>query len=658
MKKFSFLLLTLVLFISLAFSLAPNAETSSTLSGTVTNHDGEVIKNCTVAAYYRGGTNDGDLAASVLTDANGLYSLQLNDGDYTISHYSSESLPQSSAITIGGNMNFDITSEIKLEISYPDTVNTGDIFSINISVSNYSDSALGEYNFQVTEPTLIKILTETSFAMPSTPAGKTQTLSLKAVALAGGSEDLAITDSEGNEYIKELFVSGPGYYAGDAHTHSNYYDGSGSIEENVEASRALGFDWLYSTDHNMLKANQAANAINASYNGKFIDLVGTELTIWGYSGADKDTGHVLSYRVNSVVDGYPDPWSYTETRNRIWSASIASVIEQGGFAYLAHPYCNLIDYNDTGKDEDYGYWMSDYEKYTTANMTGVEVINWFDHNAFSNLAAFKFWDELNAKAEKTYYGISNTDAHDPKYIGMVYNKGYLDALTAENVNNMLESGAFYGTNGPDLRFEIDGIGMGDTLYVTEPTTVRVHVQGYDRYNFLKDITVYKIQTTGDWLGAETKHVYKYINLKGRELNFFDGYFEMDVQPGEFYRIEVTSELCQHPIIKVSNRTEGFAFSNPIWIKQAESSNAALLSSVNYTGNGALVSTEYEVPFILINDGDFSIENLTVTAGAGTNYDIQYTDGSSGKAGELRIVLTAPDGSQRTVSYLVVSPAFA
>ena len=658
MKKLGFLLITFVLAFSLIFSLVPNAETTSTLSGVVTGYYGEILVDCTVAAFYDGGSNDGVLAASALTDNNGAFTLTLDNGDYIISYYSAESLAQSVPITIGGNMTLNLTSEIKLDITYPDTVQVGDIFSIDISLSNYTDSDLSQYSFNVNEPTLIKLLTDTSFTMASTPAGKTQTIKLKAVALVGGSEDLSITDDQGNEYIQEFFVSGPGYYAGDSHTHSNYYDGSGSIAENVEVARKLGLDWLYSTDHNMLKANEVAADINASYNGKFLDLVGTEITILGYSGIDKDTGHVLSYRVDSVVDGYPYPGAYTETRNRIWSATIASVIEQGGFAYIAHPYNELVDYNNNGKDEDYGFWMSDYEKYTTKNMTGVEVINWFEHTNFSSIAAFKYWDELNAKGEKSYYGISNTDAHAPKYVGMVYNKGYMESLTVENVNKLLESGSLYGTNGPDIRFEIDGINMGNTLYVTEPTTVRVHVQAYDRYSFLKNITIYKLQKTGDWLGAETKHISKYINLDGQNLNFFDGYFEMEVQPGEIYRMEAKSQLCHHPIIRIGNRYEGFAFSNPIWINQADNSNAAILESLTYSGNGSLVTTAYEIPFIIINEGNFDMNNLTVTVGKDTDYTATYTEGSSGKAGQLKLTLTAPDGSQKTLCYLVVSPAFS
>ena len=642
MKK-SLICVIILMFLALGLmSGSVIAANDPTVSGKLTNADGTAISGITVALY------DGvTLTASTKTASDGAYSLTATAGDYTLVFYGNGVWNQERSINLTANTTLDLTSEILFELIVPETVSVGDIYDLTFVLKNQSANTFPAQTFNITtEPTLIDLLSESSWSTPEIPSGQMHTTALKAVALVGGSENLVLVNGDGDEYTFELFVSGKGWYAGDAHTHSNYFDGMHSIRENVEASRELGYDFLYSTDHNMLPADHPYNQITAEYNGKFVNLMGTEVTTWRHTELGKDGGHMLSYRVNSVVDGYTAPGSTTqEASNRKWQDAVDNVKAQGGFMYAAHPF--LKEYS-----------IPDAEKYNVTGLTGIEVINWFARETESNAAAFLYWDALNAKGTAMYNGINNSDAHDKKYLGMVFNKGIMNSLTSDNINNMLEEGHFYGSNGPDLRFELGGVGMGDELKVNGKQTVRAYLSAYDSRSYLKSIVLYRMEITGDWMGSYTKTAVYRIDLAGQEKNFYETYLDIEIGPNEMYRVEVFSELCHHPVIRTANRYEGYAFSNPIWVHESTQNSITQLNSLSYSGNnGAVVTNGKGEAYIMLNSGDLDVNSITASTDSRTTSSIEYTAGGNGKSGVLSVTLKAEDGTERTLNYCVVSPDF-
>src|SRR5690606_23776116 len=105
--------------------------------------------------------------------------------------------------------------------------------------------------------------------------------------------------------------------------------------------------------------------------------------------------------------------------------------------------------------------------YDWTGFTGVEVWNgnWHPLDQGVNERAFKFWDEINIRGDGKYYGIANTDGHTKNKVGDTYIKGVQPELSETNVLELLKTGQFYGTNGPELRFEADGVHMGGTLNI-------------------------------------------------------------------------------------------------------------------------------------------------------------------------------------------------
>lgn len=106
-------------------------------------------------------------------------------------------------------------------------------------------------------------------------------------------------------------------YRGALHVHSRYSDGSGPVEEIVEAAQAAGLDLLLIADHNTLAARTEGWV---GWHGSTLVMVADEITPPGRA-------HVLALGV-SDIEGlqYLSEPAYLER-----------VAGQGGLAILAHP---------------------------------------------------------------------------------------------------------------------------------------------------------------------------------------------------------------------------------------------------------------------------------------------------------------------------------
>ncbi|UJA19288.1 CehA/McbA family metallohydrolase [Thermoleophilia bacterium SCSIO 60948] len=101
------------------------------------------------------------------------------------------------------------------------------------------------------------------------------------------------------------------------HVHSTYSDGSASVEELIEATRASGRDALLLTDHDTL------DAARAGWEGRHGDvslIVGHEVTPRG--------GHLLAFGLEKEI----------RKKGRTEAQIAAAVREAGGISFAAHPF--------------------------------------------------------------------------------------------------------------------------------------------------------------------------------------------------------------------------------------------------------------------------------------------------------------------------------
>ena len=309
----------------------------------------------------------------------------------------------------------------------------------------------------------------------------------------------------------------------------------------------------------------------------------------------------------------------------------------GGIFYVAHPNYPGLVFSDP---------------YGIREFTGIEVWNGFYHaldpDQNVNTFAFNYWDKVNRRDGldgTKYFGIANSDGHNPAKMGDPYIKTEMNNLTYENIHEILANGSYYGSNGPEIRYDIEGVGMGETLAVKGSGKADFNITAFDPSYDLVNVKIIKNTITGTTDGKSEVVFNK--DLEGQGLKEFKTTLSLDVKAGEFYRIEVTSEQgTTGNGGKGEGQGLGFAFSNPIWIGSGEKSNAADIKEITYDG-GQVIETAGNNRVIVVPDV-FSADKLNVEVSEGASVSAEVIDAVDGEldtAAAVKITVTAEDGTK-------------
>ncbi|SFT04841.1 CehA/McbA family metallohydrolase [Paenibacillus sp. BC26] len=416
--------------------------------------------------------------------------------------------------TAMNNVYDDLISEqtgIRMDLATDkNNLETGDTFKATLTVTNESEQSVSGLAVNLKLPANLTTTDVLAQPIPDIPAHGAQSVSWNLSASSGGHGNLEVDiDKDGAAYTvktEQVFVNGPGWYAGDNHTHSRYSDGSGSINDNATVARNKGLDFLTATDHNSIKQKDDVLKENRP---DFVELLGEEVTT--------GTGHSLAYDISSLINWAQPAQSYIdETRANN---------DGQGMHFIAHPY----------------YPGLEWEDWSVKNYNGIEVWNGFyppKHTV--NAQAFAKWDELN-KQGRHIIGLANSDAHNPGKVGDPHIKAYMDKLSKEDVYKAIRSGMLYGTNGDiDLAITVNGKPIGSDVTV-DPAGGEATITlsgsapgGLTTARLIKNGTV----------------VQEFKSLTGTS---WTQTVQDNAVPGDFYRMELEG-------------TGGkFAFSNPIWV---------------------------------------------------------------------------------------------
>ena len=129
---------------------------------------------------------------------------------------------------------------------------------------------------------------------------------------------------------------------------------------------------------------------------------------------------------------------------------------------------------------------------------------------------------------------------------------------------MMQKGVFFGSNGPEIQFDINGKGMGETLEIEEETAyVTLNLNVFNPLGGLESIAFYKGKINSDKRFKKIKEVF-FIGDQDKfnyQLNSL-----ISVEKNEIYRVEVIAKVGAVTVIPESDSYDrGFAYSNPIWI---------------------------------------------------------------------------------------------
>ncbi len=395
-----------------------------------------------------------------------------------------------------------------------------DTLKVTVKYYNFTGNDVSLYS-KIEHPSIFRAISNQKNDI-SIPKHDSLIVNLYYVATAGGKSNFIFNYQEQNQYLfqenYQVFVNAPGWFRGDNHTHSTFSDGTNSIEENVRYARDLGLSFITATDHNTITHFSEVNRLSNLYKDMVI-MGGDEITT--------SRGHCLAYNINTVV-----PWNLTQyTEQKIIDSVNKQTNSLGrAFAYIAHP--NDPNYN--------------WRNLNLTNLRGLEVWNSynldFNFKDKESLKTFAQWDSLNILGRKLF-GIANSDAHSSINVGANFIVAKLDTFSRQEVIKVLrDKGTFYGSNGPELDFTIDGVEMGGTVYMP-----------YDAGSLFCKISA---NSNSEDLIREVRLIRNGQIIESWNPNSKTFLTKQTLQglTDDFYRIEID---CGN----------GFAFSNPIWISQ-------------------------------------------------------------------------------------------
>lgn len=428
--------------------------------------------------------------------------------------------PDQSKILTISNLYKTITDPNRIETSISTT--TSDFYSGKtntaiIKLTNLSNTLSHEGVVVTIKPPLSIKTSVDSIVVPKILPGQTITVTFDLTPTEGiGNCNFKVETKSNAKYMSSallrMFVPGKGWYTGEGHSHSYYSDGLGSIYANILEAKAKGLSFMHCTDHNTIAQ---LNGIRYAKPEKFLAITGSEVTTY--------SGHALSLFCDEFI-----PWKPLQQSTQIDAQQIIDNINKAkngtALSVICHPY-------------QFGYtwrWTD------VVNVKGYEVYNW--HSGFRSHEtelAFNLWDK-KLKEGKRVYGYGNSDAHIKELIGETRLCVQMNNFTENELYTSTKSGHFYSTNGPELRFSIDTVQMGDSLIVPSKSEVTISMTAYS----CDGLDSVKLIKNGELLKAIA------FTEKTRKNNTNI----MDVaSPGDYYRMEVIDKF------------DRLAFSNPIFI---------------------------------------------------------------------------------------------
>ena len=499
------------------------------------------------------------------------------------------------------------------EFTFPSSLSRGDLFIIKVSLGNTSPETISSVSVKLNIPFTL-YSPEPEWRIDSISSGSELSHEFPVLALYGGRDAVSLTlngyfgvvESALSPFVN---ISGPGIYGGDNHSHTVASDGARTRAQNATvAYEWYHRSWLITTEHNNFNRSRDTDPYPPpALAGKpFVSLIGMEYTTnykyYPFSAASPgggtvNRGHALMYRYK---DGntLPNLNITAQGGGNDWQDIIDEINSNGGFLYLAHP-----------SDRTYTFETP----HVWRNFAGVEVYN--SGNGpfhYLNTQARILWDQLNIRGEKKFFGAVGSDAHFPNKAGNSAAFGYLENLAEDEIFNLLKNGKFYGTNGPDIWFSINGVGMGDTLIIPSGSSTTMEIKVSSKYSYLTEVKVQRCFIGSS--GYVTSHFSE--NMYGKKIKTYNKKLDTAVITGkEFYRVEVLTDTSQPGIytdgvntLDYSSFTEtayGFAFSNPIWVESGSRDTSLMPISVTYKGLALTLNNEGFGNYTLGANADFS-----------------------------------------------------
>jgi len=474
-----------------------------------------------------------------------------------------------------------VNKNAALKIKIPDLYFAkGDNIDISIIIINNSDHILSDYKINVRAPIFAKSINEPVKILSIPARGEILIRYIFKAAEGGRGLFRAELIENGTVLASDsaaLDVSGPGYYSGSNHVHCFHDDDARhlnpariiTIAQMADSAYHEHFlSWVYFTPHNPYSPFphlKEADDLRELYGEKFLVLAdGLELSA-GYTERTMCYFHAQIFGVTEQIGEFDKNSSRDEVRDAAldyvgivegetkkntenFQKFINDINTKNALFYFNHPY-RVSEKGDIDANIEN---LCDY--------SGIEVWNGRKGptESAANASAFDLWDKLNAHGTGRYIGFAGSDAHTEPYISKPFIKAFLPALTKKNIMDALKKGNYIGTNGPEIRFNIDGAGISEVLKISgDKKTVNFNISVCDQDYGLTFVEIIRGRVSGNFI-LNRRIVYKHFITDGS--NVFDTVIQLEVKPGDFYRVQALGE-------KDGFGDDRFAYTNNIWIEK-------------------------------------------------------------------------------------------
>ncbi len=498
--------------------------------------------------------------------------------------------------------------------------------------------------------------------------GETVSVELSTVAVAGGHGTIKAIgyDTSGAIVVSgesaDISIAGEGYYAGDLNTHTalSGSEYQGVLEDNVTYGYDNGLSFIASVETNGYGNEISQSDVNAltGSNNAFLQI--PTLMV----GANTTTRKIIALNYSDALDMPASNYHIAAESWYLLQNAVDQITSQGGVAVIPHPfgynneslYVQQIENKTTGEIID--VIMSGIEESMNQikNTSGVTAFDLLDNTTRSDYSEFNIarniWDNINSRGATKMFVTGSSNELTSDLVGCRFIKGYMPTLSEYGVTQLVQSGNFFASNGPELRFSLGGAIMGEEVFIpAEGELLTLKVSTYDTVP-LTSIKVLRFPITGAIEELFPETVVE-LDLSGQGLYSYTLEQELLALPDCYYRVEVTSETAQ------MYNDIGMAFSNPIWVSESSEGsilpNNASIKSLEYNVSGALM------PTAIFFGSSFNTEIMENAAG------VKYID-ESGKFTPSAIEIDAygadvsvsyhPSGSDVLADYVTVRVAAA
>ena len=439
----------------------------------------------------------------------------------------------------------------------------GAVFETTVTLRNVGSGALTGVPVKLTSPNYIFVDGDTLTV--DMAAGASDTVNVKVIATQAGRATITGTayDNAGNQIVAAesdtLSIAGPGYYAGDHHTHTELsgHGRRGTFSDLVTVAYEKGLSWIgyYELEEDSEEYTEGQIDSLTHSHGDFLVVPGVE------TGEGMGNHHLVAFNTDAHPRSDYGEW-IDDHGYWVLQDAVDEFVNDGGLVVLPHFFIN------------YDITKSISMFRSLRDQVAMELLySNLEIDSMAYKVTLNSWNNINVRGQQKLYALGTSWYIDPETLGNSFTKGYMTDLSEESFYTMLRSGNYFVSNGPEVYFTLGSGQMGGDVSVAAGDQLLIRFAASDDVP-LESITVLRYIITGV-MDNEIKDEVVTIDLKGQNVTSYQGTVLVDANSEEdcFYRVEVVSEKSN------AGDVRGLAFSNPIWTYTSDKTGDAMFTSI-------------------------------------------------------------------------------